>query len=48
VIGAEEPQIVRPPAFQTRVRCQKGDATRDHPDVRPRVTKEMVRMVVEE
>jgi hypothetical protein len=26
----------------------KGEATRDHPDVRPRVTKEMVRMVVEE
>ena len=26
----------------------KGEAARDHPDVRPRVTKEMVRMVVEE
>ena len=27
---------------------RKGEAARDHPDVRPRVTKEMVRMVVEE
>jgi len=26
----------------------KGEATRDHPDVRPRISKEMVRMVVEE